>query len=452
MQGFNQKFIDNWSVLSKSKVGLEFEFYGNSSYFKLLEKLNVFFSDTEKMIWGFNRYHSDFVPTDKEFKIEPDYSGGPDMIELVTGPMTYVEARVILIRMLQFIKLNGWTDNHCSIHVNISFDDNDLKIENLSPLKLIMTLNEEVIYNVFPSRRNNIYCQSVQWMIPFQDYPDPEVGINQIMSGLILPDDTKYYGVNLQKRHKGWLEWRYIGGKDYEFKQDSILELMDYFIMTTYNSFKPLVEEDTVKLFSFLDDNIAWYNQYNTYEDFLVNIDSFRIEYDGDGDIDTIRAWWSKIKDKLFDIIKRSKAGSINGGVFNWNSRDGRFEIVECDINDMFTVSDVSFIDCNVTNVTAFDCTFADCEVLTSHVWDSKIMGTKMDKCKVTNSEVTEFSELIDCMFDGKEIIESKMDGGVFRSGKIGEDCEITPRVKMSNKETFWSIYDPHNKKILVKK
>jgi hypothetical protein len=449
MQGFNKKFIDDFKVLTTANVGLEFEWFSNDSYFKTLEKLNVYFGDTDKVIWGFNNYHSDFVPTDKEFKIEPDFSGGANMIELITGPMSYIEAKLVMIKMFEFIKLNGYTDNHSSIHINISFNDMDHKIENLNPLKLILSINEEVIYEKFPSRRNNIYCQSIEFMIPFSDYPDPETGINQIISNLLLPTDTKYYGVNLQKRTKGWLEWRYIGGKDYEYKADSILELMDYFIMTTYNSFQSLTEEDSIKLFSYLDDNIAWYSNYQSYDSFLTNIDGIRVEYDGDGDLNTLREYWFKIKDKLFNIIKMSKSGNITGGLFNFNSSENKFEIVNANISDLYSITNVSFIKCKINNVTAYNCEFCDSEVINGHIWDSNIKGTKMNMCKLTSCIISEWSEINDCLFDGKEITESKMIGGVFRSGTIGLDVEITSSVKMQNKDSFWNIYNPYSKKIL---
>ncbi len=448
MDGFNKKFIDNWSLLTSSTIGLELEFFTDYSYVKLLEMLNAYFADSEKFIWGFSTYHPNFTPTDKEFCITPDYSGGASMVEFITGPMSYVEARIILLKMLKFIDENGWTDDNSSIHINISFKDQNLQMENLNPLKLILSLNEEVIYQKFPNRRNNIYCQSISWIIPFTDFPDAETAVNRISTGLILPDDTKYYGVNLQKKNLGWLEWRYIGGKDYHQKLDDILELMDYFILITKTGFDPVTEEDNIKLFSYLDNNIAWYAQYSTYDEFLSNIEGINIQYDGDGDISIISENWPNIKDKLFRIIKMSKAGSIKGGMFNYNSSKGRFEIVNAIIQDMYTVKEVDFVECKIYNITAHRAVFADCEVEASHIWNCEIHGTTLVKCKITGCKVKDNSELDDCMFDGESIEESVMKNGVFRSGKILDNVEIEASVKMANKSAFWHVYDPHSKKV----
>lgn len=446
--GFNNNFSDNFKLYDNVLVGLEIEFFSDNSYIKLLELLNVYFAQIDKKVWGFNSYHSDFIPTDKEFKIEPDYSGGPDMIELITGPMQYVESRMVLIMMMNFIKMYGYTDNSSSVHLNISFINNDNKIENLNPLKLILSLNEDVVYNIFPNRRNNIYCQSIKWVIPFTDYPDSETGVNMLSNGLLLPDDTKYYGVNLSKKYKGWLEWRYIGGIDYHLKTDDILYLLDYFISITLKSFEIINEEDNIKLLSYLDDNIAWYTQYDTYDNFLANIDGVRVLYDGISDIESLRVYWGGIKDRLFNIIKMAKSGSIKDGLFNFNSEKNKFEIVNANIQNMYTVKNIDFVNCKIDSITCYDCEFADSTIANSHIWNSEIFGSNLNKCKLTNCIVTEFSELNECVFDGKEIINSIMKGGVFRDGKIGEDTQIDKSVRMSNKESFWSIYDPNNKKI----
>ena len=268
---------------------------------------------------------------------------------------------------------------------------------------------------------------------------------------MILPEDTKYYGVNLSKKIKGWLEWRYIGGKDYEFKFDAISILLDYFVLQTYKAFEPLNEENHIKLFSYLDDNISWYMNYQSYDSFLSNIDGLTIEYNGKGDLDTLRQYWFKIKNDLFNIIKKSKFGSLSKCIFNYNSNVNQFEIVDCNINDMYTIDNVSFINCKITNMSCHNCDIIDSEVQTSHIYDSDIKGSIITNSKVSNCNVSEYSDLVDSVFDGKTLEDSKMDAGVFRSGKIGDNCEISIKTKMSDKDSFWNDYDPSNNKKIKK-
>jgi hypothetical protein len=442
MNTFNNKFINNWKTLQTSRIGFEFEFMSNHTYVKMLELLNNEFSPIE--VWGFNQYHSKFEPTEKKFKIEPDYSGGSEMIELVTGPMNWVDARLILLKMLNFIKKHGYTDDHCSVHINISFTDLDVK--NMDPVKLILNLNEDFIYEIFPNRRNNIYAQSVKWIVPFEDWEDSVVAANSIVNSMQIPDDTKYYGVNLQKKWKGWLEYRYIGGKDYHLKPDEIMHLMDYFILQTRQAITDkLNEEDNVILLSYLEDNINWFMQYKTYNDFLVNIEGITIEVDKSSDYELVSSSWEKFYKKLFEIIK--SCGSIKNATLNYNTTNNRFEIIGAIVKDVYYLKNVDFIECNLTEVTIYNCDIIESEVTTGHVYNCDIYESKINTCKINESKVLEWSKLYNCLFNGGTM-NGYMEGGVFRSGHIGEDAEIHMNVKMANKSTFWNVYNPVDKKV----
>ncbi len=441
MNSFNNRFINNWKELQHSVVGLEFEYYSNYSYIKTLELLNLEFNPIE--IWGFNQYHSNFTVTDKKFKIEPDYSGGSDMLELITGPLTWIDARVVLIKMLEFIKKHGHTDDYCSVHINISFDDMDVK--QLNPIKLILDFNEDFVYEKFPSRRNNIYARSIKWIVPFEDWEESDVALNAILQNLQIPDETKYYGINLQKKWQGYLEYRYVGGVDYENNADSILTLMDYFILQTRHAINAeLVPEDNIKLLSYLEDNINWFKQYKTYDDFLSNIEGIRIEVDRVPEYTQICMNWDKLKNKLFEIIK--SCDSIKNATINYNSTTNRLEIVEALIANIHYLRGVDFIECQIKECTLYNCDIIDTTIDSGHIYNSNIYETKINNAKLSNCNVLEWSELTNTMFDGGHL-DAHMKSGVFRSGERGENCEIDAEVKMSNKDTFWSI-NPNNKKI----
>jgi len=441
MDSFNSRFISNWKELSTAKIGLELEFFSNHSYIKTLELLNLEFSPIE--IWGFNQYHSDFEVTDKQFKIEPDFSGGSEMIELITGPATWIESRIILIKALNFIKKYGYTTDYCSIHINISFTD--VSVNNLNPIKLILNFNEDFVYDKFPARRNNIYARSIKWIVPFEDWEDSEIALNSIVQCVQIPDDTKYYGINIQKKWMGYLEYRYIGGADYENKIDEILSLMDYFVIQTKKAITDeLVPEDNIKLLSYLEDNINWFKQYKTYNDFLANIDGIKIEIDQNPDYQTICSSWDKFKKKLFDIIK--SCDTIKNAVINYNSTTNRLEIVDAVIGNIHYLKGVDFVNCQIKDCTLYYCDIIDSTINAGHIYNSKIFESKLNGCKLSNCDATEWSELIKCMFDGG-LIDCIMKDGVFRSGEIGPDAQIDSTVKMSNKSDFWSI-SPKDKMI----
>jgi hypothetical protein len=120
MKKYSEKFFNHSDILKKAVCGLEFEFYMKDlSYYKTLELLNQYLAPVK--VWGFRKYHSDFTPDSKNFKIEPDLSGGSSMVELITGPMEYNDSKFYLIKILKFIQNYGYTNDKSSIHFNLSF-------------------------------------------------------------------------------------------------------------------------------------------------------------------------------------------------------------------------------------------------------------------------------------------------------------------------------------------
>ena len=103
MDKYSDKFLNQSSKLKNAVVGMEFEFYMKDlSFYKTLELLNQELDPVK--VWGFREYHSDFTPDDRNFKIEPDLSGGSNMVELVTGPLDYFDAKYFLVKIIKFIQ------------------------------------------------------------------------------------------------------------------------------------------------------------------------------------------------------------------------------------------------------------------------------------------------------------------------------------------------------------
>jgi len=149
MRKYSDKFLGQSKKLKKAKIGFEFEFYlKDLSYYKTLEFLNKDLSPVK--VWGFRQYHSNFTPDANNFKIEPDLSGGSNMVELVTGPLDFYDAKYYLIKILKFIQNYGYTNEKSSIHFNLSFNDEEMNLNDINILKLILNTDEEEIYRAYP--------------------------------------------------------------------------------------------------------------------------------------------------------------------------------------------------------------------------------------------------------------------------------------------------------------
>ena len=217
-------------ILQDSLVGIEFEFYSDKELEDIRGEISTLLG---KKIRLEGKAHSDFVPTKDEYKLEPDMSGGKGLIELITAPIPYSVARNTIIKVLGWIQENGYTTSKSSIHLNLSFDPKKTGKSNLiskmDPLKFILGFNETEVYKLFSNRKDSVYAKSIKWIMPKIDHNYYEgQNINPHVFHFAV---EKYYGVNFQKLQQGYLEFRYIGGKDYEKKTTNILYLLDRFVL-----------------------------------------------------------------------------------------------------------------------------------------------------------------------------------------------------------------------------
>ena len=351
------------------------------------------------------------------------------MVELVTGPMPYIECKTIMLKILKLIDDHAYTDEKCSIHINVSFDKESGKdLNELNALKLILDIDEDLVFKYFPNRENNFYSKSIKRLIPFKDYKFASDAVNIVISNIELPD-TKYYGVNIKNYTEGRLEFRYLGGTDYHKKTDQILELMDYFILLTWNSLdKELDDEDKEKLLDYLSENISNFKKFTTYEDFIGEFPSIRLEVDRSNEYSAIKSYYDKIYDKLFDIL--SNTYNLRDAIINYDTEKMRLEIVDTFVKGIFDLKHLDFIDCQIFEGTYFKSYFQDCDIKNSHIEECKIEDSEVFNCKLTNCDIDEGTTLEKVYFYGG-YLNGTMKSGIFRGGVIGPEAVIEDGVKM---------------------
>ena len=430
MKKFSDKYLNRIDILRKAIVGFEFEFYADKSYYKLLEYLNRELAPIK--IAGYRKYHSSGEVDTDHFKIEPDLSLGSDGVELITGPLAYVNAKIILLKILKIIQEFGRTDDKCSIHINISFDKEQTPntLDFLNPLKIILKMDEDFVYNFFPHRKNNFYAKSVKKIIPFRDYDFSDIASNLLINCLELPE-TRYYGINIKNMNSGRLEFRYIGGADYHKKTDEILQLMDYFIILTYECINAkLDEEDLAKLREYLSDNISNFKKFAKYDSFIAEFPSVKLQVDKDSDYKIVNSFYGKFYNNLYDII--SNIYNLSDCVINYDTDTHKLEIVQANFKTIFDVKNINIIECTIDGGSFTKCEILDSEIRNGHIDGCKLTSTNLYRCKVENSTIDHGCKLVDC-YVYNCVLNGKMEGGVFRSGKIGEFAEMDSNVKILN-------------------
>lgn len=434
MKKFSDKYLNDVEILKHAVVGFEFEFYTRHPYYKFLELMNKLLAPVKT--WGFRKYHSDFVPDQLNFKLEADQSGGPNMAEYITGPLPYTDARIILLKILKFLQEHAETDEKCSVHINISFAEGSERIlPGLNPLRLILDVDEDFVYRMFPERINNYYAKSVKKIIPFKGYAYAQSAAQHLATNLQLPD-TKYFGININGVQKGRLEYRYVGGKDYQYKTSEILQLMDYFIILTWNNIDvPLDDETTDKLKEYLEENISTYRNYGRLENFIGEFPSINLQVDRMSDYITVNTHYGDIYDEIYDLI--SNTSGLKDCVLNYDTEARKLEVICANVRSVFTVKNIVLVDCDLEGGNFEDCEIVESVAKNAFLTNCRLVGTQAFKCRITGSSVDSSSEIEDCYFY-EGVMDGTMKGGVFRSGRVGDNGTLDDRVRIITDTNNW--------------
>ena len=439
MKKYSDKFINQIDKLKYTVIGFEFEFYLKElSYYKTLEILNEYLNPVK--VWGFRKYHSTFEVDENNFKLEPDLSGGPQLVELITGPLDYFSAKYFLVKIIRFINEYGYTNDRCSIHFNISIDSEHKDLNDLNILKLILNMDEDEIYRSFPSRKGNVYAKSVKKIIPIRDYDYFNIPIDTVKNGIRLPND-KYYGVNFlhttKDKKNQRLEFRYIGGKDYEKNSGKLIYFMERFAINTYDSIDVNFNDiDAEKLEIYLEENITKYKNLSSYDNFIIEFPTINVQIDQNNEYDVVSSYYTNIYDEIYELAESVE--EFKECILNYVTTTQTLEIVDANFKTTSIISTVDIVNSEIEGI------FKDCHIINSTIRNSQISKSKLSDCEALNSKIlnsnVDSSQLENCYFMAG-YLNGTMTGGVFRSGELGPYAVLDSDVKIirTEQENFFN-------------
>ena len=339
---------------------------------------------------------------------------------------------------LNWIKENGYTNDRASIHINLSFDKKYLEdpamISKMNVLKFILDFNEQQVYKFFPKREKSVYAKSIKWIMPKDEayFFDG----NNISSMSYKFADTKYYGINFEKAQKNYLEFRYLGGADYEKKADNIFYLSEMFLMQMWNSCNsPLfTEENKIELRRILNKNLPVIESAKDWKNINKHWPEITLMVDLQEHEQIIQLQWAKIKGKVIDLIVN---GGMTSGKINYDSDIGKVQVKDGKFGICYLLEGYDFIDCelagNIETSNLYGCTVKGANLLRCDFYRS----TEVRESKIESSYVHGSCELTNCYVFGRDgIFKGKMIGGIFREGFKSntarfEDTEIVVSKKI---------------------
>lgn len=403
-------------ILKNALVGVEFEFFSNlpiEETSKQLAKL------LDKKIRVETKAHSDFEVTADEFKIEPDMSGGAGLMELVTGAQPYYAARLMIIKVCQWIQENGYTNDRASIHLNLSFDKDKIgdkyRISKMNVLKFILDFKEDQVYKFFPQREGSAYAKSIKFILPNKDtYFFDGKTINE--KNFMYPD-SKYYGINFEKRHKNYLEFRYLGGKDWEKKTTTILHMLDQFLVQLWKSTEStqFTQLNAIELKRILADNQRIIDSRQDWRNIAKGWKDVQFTVDLKDDPRIIDIYWANVREQVMKLFTH---GQLTKGHINYDSDTGKVQVNDGSLMYCVDLIGYDFVNCSVRGEFTY-CDFFRCDVNGSDINECNFYRScQINSSKVKSSYIHESCHVRDCYIYGDGILKGNMKGGIFREGR----------------------------------
>ena len=347
-------------------------------------------------------------------------SGGEKLMELVTGAQPYHSGRMMIIKVCKWIEENGYTNDRSSIHLNLSFDTNKIenkhRISKMNVLKFILDFKESQVFKFFPERKDSAYAKSIKFILPKSDTYFFD-GLNITPSNFTFPD-SKYYGVNFEKRHKNYLEFRYLGGADWEKKTSKILQMLELFISqlwdsTSTTSFTPL---NAIELRKILSKNEKIIKSRSDWR----NIDKgwngkVKLTVDLKDNEKIIDLHWPNIRERVLTLFTH---GELNAGHINYDSDNGTIQVEGGNLPYCVDLRGYEFVRCFLRGEFT-ECDFFSCDVNGSDIHSSNFyQSSQVNSSKLESSYVHQTCVLKDCYIYGSGMMKGKMEGGIFRDGK----------------------------------
>jgi len=424
--------IQEQKILNSLVIGFEFEIYSNLTRKEIAKSIGPVIK--KKIIIG-DVYHSETPLSNGEVKLEPDFSGGFKMTEIITSPMPYTEAIAVMTKVLGWIRDNGYTDEKCALHINISFDEFKIDLKNklmfVNKLKYILGFDEQFIYDRFPKRKNSMYARSINQILPINKFVFNE-NIAQIHKENYRLPNEKYYGINFSKLSKNYFEVRYCGGRGYEKKAHDLVQIINYIGTFTYNTLQDnytYSDSDLARLKLVIVDHKKVVSSFSDMEAFFYHYPNIKLFVDLRGDSQVIKTFYPALREKLFDLIVNC---GMRKGMLNYDADVGKYQLKDAIIQKGFDVKELEIFDSKIQG-NILGCDLYRCVISNSHVADSNLYnGNIVTRSKIISTPFHAYNEAHDCYIDNKKnVINGKVVAGIIRSGEIGPLAKVSKETEV---------------------
>jgi hypothetical protein len=289
----------------------------------------------------------------------------------------------------------------------LSFDhrnfDTLTQISDMDIGRFVVKFDEAYVNNRFPGFVNTPCNFSIKKFDPHSHYT---INDNIDLAKRQFKFTTEHYnGVDFGSYNKGRLYFNYIGGDGYFAKGKEIGEVLEYYVIKTYDSinsdtYKPS-EIESYRNVARRINNINKY--YSDPELFSKFFDKIKLTINLSEDIQVIKTHWNIIRDPLFKLIIES---NFNEGRFNYDSDFGRCQIMRAKVSNT-TLDNYDLLICDVKS-----CVLKECNLMSTDVEDSRLTectftsSNKITGCYCAEAHSSNVNnEFFRCHIDNDEVV-----------------------------------------------
>jgi hypothetical protein len=409
-------------VLNFSDIGIVFEFYSTKESNFIVSDLS---NRTSKNIILTNE--KNYVPTYSNAILLKEYEAKKSRYQFLIASQSYYSILPIIDSVTQWLSESAETTHDTKLKMSLSFNHRHLEtlssISLMNPTRLVLKFDENFVYSRFPEQKHSPYALSIKSLTPVATYINEKEIAKNIDNILTMPS-AGYYGIDFTNYSRGILECNYIGGKEYPKKTKEIKEILEYFIIKSYQS----LNEENYSLFEInemkriTEDFGKIQMSYIDPEIFLREFPELKVYVDLKTSTQTLKTYWSVLRKPLFEMILN---GNLRKGQFNYDAQYGRFQLRKAGIGGTL-LKNLDFVKCEITGVLE-GCIFQDCNVVNSRVYNSKfVQGNKIINSYLEGASINKQNEVIKSyIVNNEEVVNCPVTESVIKFATPGKDLTL---------------------------
>lgn len=397
-------------VFNNTSLGFNLEFYSSKKAEFIVEDLSKSLGK-QVVITGSDKA----IPTWSTAILLKEYNGKRPRYQLKIAPQDYLSLGPGLHGVLEWIKNNAALDYSTKMSVDLSFKHRNLQtlstISNMDVSKMILKIDENLLYNKFPEMRESPFALSIKRIIPFDGFINVSNPIHNINTSFQLPI-AEYYAVDFTDQTMGSLRFNYIGGSDYAEKPNDINETLKYYIISTYqvlnsSGYTPDMQYELKKL---TEEYSKMRRAYYEPEYFIKEYKDIRVSVDLKRSEQITKTYWNRIRDPLLKLVLES---DLRRGDFNIDTEEGRMELRDAELSGV-RISGFHLVECQIKGL------IENCKI-----WKSKIFNSRINKSTLVAGNDVEASLIESCRADRGNLIERSY---IVNQGEI-INCEVNESI-----------------------